>query len=592
MVFLQTFLVLHTFFILLGILPQLKPVDQKASLLTFSLNITAYVLVLVLCYSIYQTKGHTVFLTAIPAFTYMVFTHYPTWTIQWLPNKSRLKFLGITLLVVNSIFIVKALTLFQLHGEYLKIPHPDYIFYAKLSSFFQQTGIESYTFDIASNPTPYHYFEIALNAFFTTFGLQAYASLMLLTYPILLTLCFLLSLSFFHPSKIRARSLLFGLSILFIHLLLMPILKGHVPFLDVATTYLVSPWDYQKLAVIYLVILLALLGYKYGKLDTFFCIAALFPSLYGTLFFATAGLMVAALVLKIKLKAHIHWASIACMAISLVLYQWFYQINTSNNDLQPLINTTLFGVAIKNFASTCIRLGVFMLPYMVLFGINKNKVWPYLQTHQHLVMAFALALLASFSGWSLFHLQTDALQLFSNFGIPAICIGICFLLRQISWQKQLAITLVAIAINYHKFLLPSNLSLLQEARPIFSTRQHGVYFKNEQDYTNPYNISPHYANPLSFVYLINPQVRMTDLSIVEAVLHTSLDTPIINSTLARNEYNHYLQSQHDHGIAAQINFIKSHDISFLICPKDYALPLALSNLFKHQTSIDNQVVWY
>jgi hypothetical protein len=369
-------------------------------------------------------------------------------------------------------------------------------------------------------------------------------------------------------------------------------LKGHVPFLDIATAYLVSPWDYQKLSVIYLLLILALLAYKYGNLNTFFCVAALFPNLYGTLFFATAGLLVGAIILKVTLKAAIQWSSIGLLVLSLVSYQLFYTVNTIQIALQPIINLALFEVSLKNFASTSIRLSIFMLPYLVLFWINKNTLIPYVKKHLHLAIAFSVACLASFGGWSLLHLQVDSLQLFSNFSIPAICIGICFSLQQLNWQKQLFILLVAIAINYPKYMLPSNLHALNEAEVIFKSRNHGVFFKNGYEYTNPYNISPHYANPLSFVYLTNSHLRMTDLSIVDAAYQTGLHTPFLKHTLANNEFNLYLQSHHETGIAAKVNFIKTHDISFLICPIAYPLPLDISNIFQHKTTISNQEVWY
>jgi hypothetical protein len=134
---------------------------------------------IIIVYATYKTKANSILLGAL---IIIVFAINSLKKIQRFSIKDafviRPKILFELLFVFTAIFIFLSSFLYidnqQIAGVYL-----DYIYFANLSDFINQSGVETNYIDYFSNnlkPQPYHYYEIWLNAFFS--GITSISSLL------------------------------------------------------------------------------------------------------------------------------------------------------------------------------------------------------------------------------------------------------------------------------------------------------------------------------------------------------------------------------------------------------------------------------
>ncbi|MFC6998582.1 hypothetical protein [Rufibacter roseus] len=150
-------------------------------------------------YSLIKTKGNTVFILAIPLIVYhLVSRKLPDSTaITNAPNTGKL-FSGRILfnfLILTLFFIIASYPILKEHVFYNKMLlslYGDTNFYARVSAFIANTGLENYTLNrSAKGAIPYHYYEMWLNAFFANAtSSNIYFTFHFVTIPFLNTLLF------------------------------------------------------------------------------------------------------------------------------------------------------------------------------------------------------------------------------------------------------------------------------------------------------------------------------------------------------------------------------------------------------------------
>ena len=591
MVFLKAFFLLNSFFIIVGLLPHWKLKKEDTPVL-FVLNIIGYLLLLVTIYALYKTGGNSVFILLVPFFVWLIWDFHKKGSIFYLKNSNEIRYLFKTLAVVNCIFAIKSLLLFQGSFEYIKMIHADYISYAKLASNMRDFGIESVFLNSSASPVPYHYFEIWITSIFSEFKLNSYSTLMLVTYPLLLTISVLLGYLLVFSKYNFITSIIFSISILFIQMGYLPILYDKIPFLVQANTFCITPWWYQKISVIYFWFLIVLVFYKYYGINPSLIALALFPIIYGTTIFAVTGAFGAAIVLKLFFSKEIRWSSIFVFFSSIVGYQLFYRFNNYGEGLTPNIDFHFIKTSINIIAGTSIHFSLFILPYMFILFFYRTKILLLLKANVYILVILLGACVSAILGWVLLHLQSDSVQVFSNFSTSITCIGIAYLFLVVNYKYYVAILLVIVSFNSKNYYYTNQIKEIKIKEMIFRDRTNGVYLKNLADYDNIHKINPTCASPLMDAFIMNDKLKMVDLSVTDVVLVDHKNFNSLNNTLKRNELVIFQKKYNLSGIEAKALFIKKNNIDFLICSSDLNIPKELTILFKNRKIIEGNEVYY
>ena len=592
MIFLVAFVLLNAFFIFASLLPHWKSKNVVAPAPTFVLNIVGYLVVLVTIYAVVKTSGNTIFILLIPILIALLIFLKKNGFVCFRKNKSEIQYLFKLLLVVNVIFILKSLLLFQGSSEYIKLVHSDYIFYARVAVFLRDFNVESAFVNSFAKPVPYHYFELWITAFFSEFGLNAYVSLMLVTYPLFLSLTVILAYLLVSNKLDHKKALLFSVFILFVQMMYFPFLYDKIPFLSQANTFCITPWWYQKVSVIYFWFLVAIVLYKYYGINAFLNTLALFPVIYGSSIFATVGVLGMSLLLKLFIAKDIAWKSVFILFMSLLSFQLFYHFNNYGESLSPKIDGLFIKTSFNIIVGSVIQITIFTIPYCIVLFFYRKSLWGLLKYHFFLISILLGACICAVLGWALFHLQSDVVQVFSNFSISILSIGIAFLFTQVNYKLFLITFLLVLLINIRNYFPPRNTKDLNVKEWIFESRNKGVFLKNTAEYDNVFNINPSFSSPLIEMFIINDNIKMDDLSIVDVNLNNHKHINLLVQYIKYNTLQKYSSVNLISGIQAKVGFIKSNQIEFLVCKKNYPLSNEISKLFKFKKEIDGNVVWY
>lgn len=591
MVLFNTLIIINLFFVFLCFLPKFNLNNQPTSISIFAFNLIGYLYAIMLVYSSIKSNGKSILLFSLPILIVTIVYHYKSLKVNWLFNKQEWNYLFITLIVANCIFIIKSFFLFQFDSDYLKIPHPDYVFYAKLSSYFKNTGIESVFFN--SNISPYHFFEIELTAMFTEIFHYSYSCLMLITYPVLLTFCFILSLSLFDYDNYPKKAICLSVLVLILKLIYIPVLYDSFHFLKASISFLVNPWSYQKISVIYLVVLLALNGYKKYGVNSFLLILSFFPFVYGSTIFGVFGVFCGALFMRFWNKNSIKWFSILMLFCAIVSYNLYYKLSGFQNHFILNLNVLLEFSSIKIVCATIVKLSLFAFPLVILLlYFNKTKCINVLLKHYKVFFLVFLGVFSSLFAWVLFQNSVDTLQFFTNFSLPFLCLFLVCMISYLAYNYIYIIVCFFIMLTFYKSNFENITFDLAKTEHLFKKYTKGAFIKNAEDYKNIYLINPNYANPMPFSFLINESISMEDLSMVDVNLKTGENIELLSTYLKINELKRFQENNKISGIEAKVNFIKEKQIQFLIIPKSYKLPFQMAELFKNSIKVKEGIIYY
>lgn len=189
----------------------------------------------VFVYSVFVTRGTTVNLLALIPLGYIFYKNPPAWTPEKLRMKEffnyKLNLISIPILLFQMLFFI------DFTGIYL-LPK-DTILYGE-TSYFLSMGHEN-TYGVLNDTylagatirTPYHYFELWLNALLSaTFHLNHGSALLLISYPLLLVCYFAGILSIFNHlnSAVNWKMILGAYLLLFAGPVYINILMGDIVF--------------------------------------------------------------------------------------------------------------------------------------------------------------------------------------------------------------------------------------------------------------------------------------------------------------------------------------------------------------------------
>jgi hypothetical protein len=594
---------------------------------TFGKLVTG-IIVFVFAVSIYFTKGKTVNLGFLILFFGFL--------LEYNKNRKKIDSTGsyqrrnfrdyagiITELVVVSLLLFGfKFYLIYSNSNIPVLPHGDYIVYSNLSDFLKETGKENitndYIFTKDNGVSPYHYFELWLNAGLTSlFKTNSLLSLLLLTYTvgaIIAWLGFCALISFFRNINIYYKAL--GFLFLFITGAFLEIYTK-VRFMENIAVFSVNLLDYYKLFPLYIFLLSALLfflndEYNYGILILIGMPIISISTSFGI--FPACFLLV--VYHYIKKEKSLVLSGIILILSALFIFLFYTLMSRSTVTIVPTDPSAIGNTFLKFYSlrtsinvvgATSIQIALLYLPALVILFLLIMGQKDFLKNWKRYSFAWLPLLILAFSliSWTFIYVIAGTVQVFSNIGavILNILSATIFILAFISKNKKIVtigvgvfLVLIIINVNYtlkifnfkHKYSVDF-LNKIYRLSPNLSVRgafmlDSMAYKANNFSYLAPSMVVGGYLAyasnptfPLSISPHNYPYSKDAWLQSVQRDAITS--TPFykyVEIQKAKDEFKNLDQSR--------LDFIREYKINYLITTKDIVLDSLIKNEVKEEFS--------
>lgn len=368
----------------------------------------------------YVTGFNTIFLPGIIISLYLIYKEYKTF--KYLELKNYLIFFVLTLLLLNIKYLNKDFSLNM-------IAWGDYNFFAQVSAFINETGIETYYFDYVNThirkPVPYHYGENWITILFSRiFNLNEFFSQELIVSP------FLLSISLFCISNIYKRmgystlsSLIFSfLTLMYIGL---PLINyKNIPILgEMIDQFTVEPASYNKnlFSITFLSFYFNSLSVNNWKISRVSVLIALF-SFLGCISFINILFITTLFYILDKnnpTREKLLINVIVLLSILFFIYLYFIKTNLKEsysysptdfsifyNCIDPII---YFKTIINIFGKTTLQLALLYLPILLFFIAYIKSIYT---NHKYLLFLLLAILISGIGIWAIVWYSMGSISLF------------------------------------------------------------------------------------------------------------------------------------------------------------------------------------
>lgn len=500
----------------------------------------------------------------------------------------------------------------------------DILFYSKLSSFIKRTGIETsvidYLYAAEAGLSPYHYFEIWLNA-----GLSAiFKNVEFLNFVLVVSPCgcFVTFIGICAIAeqlyKVNTLNIILTLFLLFFTGVYFKI-YSKIYLLRESAVFAGNIFCYPKLSFIYIFLIASLISFiKKQPLLSVAFIALLPISSIATAPGVLLGLILIAIWMIIfkrsdfKRNIFVLFAAISTLLFILLFYGIFSISNMHSETLKSSFNRILqgsYGVSflyIKTFINICAKTAIQVIilysPFIFIITIWRKTIKPVFRKLIPVSLVFFSTALLS---WAFFNSMLDSVQLFSNlqvsiFNVIFSILFIGLLESKSVVKKQLWISLIIVILAFNSYSLLKKMRsidfkgkqdydinfLHKIKREINNLNPIGCYIKNRGDYGNVFSKNPTLAALGDYLYLFSSNCDTISLSV--------FDTPLNNDSRYRKReeeliscstFYRFVQREKINGRFLdmdeyKVKFLKENRIDFLITSKNTALPEIIEALIK------------
>jgi hypothetical protein len=396
----------------------------------------------VFCYSIVKSGFVTINLGfLIPLFFYVFFFKgkKQSMLLQIRPNCSKIGVFVLRSLFPVSLFFLINLPEIYSNGYYIALDG-DLVYYSKISAFLKYVGIESHNPEVFHKVslTPYHYFELWLNALLSEFsGITSLISLKLITIPLLQSIVFFGYIEFLKPYNIgKLQYWLFALlATLFSGF--QPWFYKFIPLLSESDTFLIGFFTPKVLCIIIFIQAILIL-YTKNKKDHAVLVLSCLPMvsiatapgiLIGSCCFLVIGMLVNHK--KVNKLWLVLFVGIAAFVVG------FYVLGGIANDglilnersslIEILLDKQYLMVIGKIIIGGTIQVvSLYLLPIVIIAVFYKTIFRLICQNKEFVLWVFLVVLFALFS-WGILHYKMNSVQLFSVPVVVFLNTGLAFL---------------------------------------------------------------------------------------------------------------------------------------------------------------------
>lgn len=508
--------------------------------------------------------------------------------------------------IVSLVIIIYRTAFMDDGGYFIESVYNDYVFYAKLSKYLLETGIENAEFDyifLEHKVVPYHYVDIWINSLLIYLTHQNVVELMILSSytigiaGIWLGLVALLEawLGATSYNKVIALFLVFTTGIFWGAFI-------NVPFLQSADVFARHSLNYSKLFPIYWMLILVILLYKDG--NTFrgkFIITVLLALPIINISSAPGVFLVIFLLFLNELfrGGSFKWEIALKATLIVLLIAIFYKTGQSDSggdwsfDYKEYTSITYIKTFINVMGGTFIQVILLYLPIFLVMLFTARQYG--FKSVRDVLLVIGVTFFAFVIPWALFHRNANSVQLFSNTFIPFIA---CFLIavgcdiikivkNKVYRSSIIGVMLLLPAIGLlkdikeRKSLADSTSATqksVQDCIEFFSVKVKnpvGVFFSSDTNWAT--KALPFGALDMKLQQFVNKNGFHT---ISLSILDTPLDSGSIHFANEREQiknalFYRYLQKQSKYSLDnlafLQRKFIKDFNIEYVLTNYNYSL---------------------
>jgi hypothetical protein len=528
------------------------------------------------------------------------------------------------LFAVTSVLIVLIFCMrFYQHngfGSSFSAPNADYVFNAKMSYYLLEYGIETtlpeYIYPQPGTATPYHYYELWLNAgLCRLLNNNALLNLMLVVFSLgVFTICI--------GYCALAEQMNLTYRLIFIPALLFTFLTGlyldvfnENNFLLVSGTFARNVWNCPKLFSVYFFLISSALLFLRKQKTSALLILIFLPIAYIT----TAPAVLVSVVLfslvdylfYTKDKRLFIFTLIPAVLTGIFLLI-FYKL-TAPADAIPvgisLLKEWIKPTYWKTFINVC---GGTTLHFAILYGLSlsvplvllRKKIIPWFQQENLSVLILLLPVNALLA-WAFLHKAVDSVQVLANFAPPFLSVLLWMLWLRVwdfhrRWAAWIALILTA---NIWRSVgemhpdIPSE-PFLSQISPYLSEPK-GGYMKDASEYAGVFSKNPVVAMPGQSLSLLGNGFDTISLSVFDVPLdpqsptYTAEKNMIEKSSFYRFVSRQKRENKFRSIPASRLDFIETYHIRYLITtPKVIPDSLLIKRLTKKIVNpLNGEVLW-
>lgn len=567
--------------------------------------------------AVYKTNGKTIMsLSVIPLFVFIktykkdLFLNSNQDSSE--VNKYKLITFILPILLFSLLVSIGALYKYEIRGDYFALPHPDYIFYGKVSTYIWETGVESsimnYFYPNENPVKVYHYFELWLNAVFSEgFKVNKVKYLITTTYPVISTIVFIGFLSLYEISVLKIKKRKNVKLIIFLSFLsifssgIYFNFFNKIPFLNESKLFSNYLFDYYKLSIIYVFLFIILIGFtKEQKNYTYILAGSLFLGIiYSPVLPATfLGYALFTLIRIIRDKKLLNKSFILEQSLliitAILIFVFYLNLKDSNNSLNESFAVLKFlKTSINIIIGGSIMVFVIFSFYIVII-FNYKKVFK--KDYEDFIFVGCI-FLSGIVCWAGVHTSANAVQLFSNITIPILIIFLTLKISEIITKYNNSNKVSIILLVLWGILISKNINELLNDRvsikvnekesliidKLIGLKPNGVFLKHKDDYITYFDKIDNFSILAWYLIYINPKFHPVSLSVFDIPITHAMDENAVRKSIFYKYVKNKKEKKEFSTIEqAQIDFIKENKIEYLITTTQVQLNAQLNELVKEK----------
>jgi hypothetical protein len=540
-----------------------------------------------------------VFRFSIKGFLRQIHTDYK----EWCP----------ALFAFAALLLMIAIQHFHLYpaSGMISIPHPDYVFYARVSVWMAEYGTESFMYDFfypqTGTPAPYHYMELWLNTLVTRItGRVPLINLMTVTYSYSLFLTWL-ALASLSEAFTKSKTLIILMATAIMFYTPLKFMAAPLNFLDgnLHVFQKQNVFAYLKITVIFWFLTPALISLLKGsKIHALLFLAALSIA-YISAAPAAVAAMTTITAIMFYCRENLRHTIIPWLVIAFISL-FYLPAGSDTGHLSLYLNE--FVLQPEHWITSVNIIGKTILQHLISAQLPLTAMlilwlWPARQqkhSPRMPIVVMAVMLATGLGAWSLLHRTLNAHQLFTN--VANVIFPVVFLILTLMnlnagmLKKKISLMIFIPTIawgiyNYfttdHPLLRGSGTTTPEKLKAIedhFKNQEPlGVFFLQEALYHNIYYHNHRLLAPAHELDLLFARAQATPLyATPQHYTGDHRDFHTLQRYLQNAPFYRFMQQQPAHITheEAMIQFIRLKQVNFIAAPLNYTLPAALQPLIK------------
>ncbi len=477
------------------------------------------------------------------------------------------------------------------------LPHADMLFYANISNFISQKGVENISFDyldfFPDVNDPYHYFDIWFNAaVFRLAGLNALTSFILITVSFFLFTCWCGLMALAERLDMKpVQAAFLSLGFLFFSGAWFPF-YGKIPWLAHADIFCTDLFYYTKLTVVAVFMLAAVLLYLHQKLRDAALVLLMIPvSFISTAPAVLAGVITIIIWLFVSNRKKDAWQVGAAMAALVAFMFVFYRTDQPGQVIRIReINAGSGGFFTLSYLKTCINITglsliqvtVIFFPFILLLYAGRKHFRGLASPLTLVVTVMAATGLLS---WAALHYMLDTVQLFSNITTVLLMVVTFSLTVRVYAKAGPVLRSIMMALFAIFFLYKINFRVFRSRYPYMQSEAYleqtaglmhminpvGVFMRGDSTYRNVFAKNPTFEIAGKHLAFTNSNAYTYSISVFDTPVN-DINPGIDRQLMARSVFYWFVKHQQENGTFrtihdSQVEFIRQYRPGYLIADK-------------------------